>query len=178
VSQHRIQLGPQDHVDGPKDAAISLVEYGDFECPYCAKAYASVKQVKQVLGDRLLFVFRNFPLTHLHPNAMPAAEAAEAAGAQGRFWDMYGLLYENQQELEVPALVGYAEELGLDVERFERDLEEHRFLERIAREVREGERIGAKGTPSFFLNGQRYEGDYSPDGLLAAIEGGPAAYGG
>ncbi|HYO65860.1 MAG TPA: thioredoxin domain-containing protein [Archangium sp.] len=178
MSPHRIQMGPEDHVDGPREAPIILVEYGDYQCPYCAKAYVSVKHVKEVLGERLCFVFRNFPLTHLHPDAMPAAEAAEAAGAQGRFWDMYGVLYENQRELEVPALVGYAEELGLDVERFERDLEEHRFLERIRREVREGERIGAKGTPSFFLDGQRYEGDYSPDGLLAAVEGGPAAYGG
>lgn len=171
------QVGPQDHVAGSRDAPVSLVEYGDYECPYCGKAYWEVKRVQEVLGERLCFVFRNFPLTQLHPHALEASEAAEAAAMQGRFWQMHNLLFENQQALDEESLLAYADEVGLDLDQFALDLQEHRFLQRIERDLKEGTRSGVHGTPTFFLNGVRYEGDYRADVMLDVIQGGAAAHG-
>jgi protein-disulfide isomerase len=171
------KIGPGDHIAGPRDAPVTLVEYGDFQCPYCGKAYQEMKRLQQMLGDQLCFVFRHFPLTQLHPDALQAAEAAEAAGVQGRFWEMHDLLFENQDALDEPDLVSYAEELGLDLDRFTRDLEEHRFVERIERDLIEGTRSGVHGTPTFFLNGFRHEGGYTAEALLDEIQGGAAARG-
>src|SRR5437868_1452438 len=115
----------RDHIQGAATAPVTLVEYGDYECPYCGAAYPIVKEIQARMGDRLRFVFRNFPITTSHPHAQHAAEAAEGAAAQGRFWQMHDLLYENQRRLDDPALRSYAETLGLDVEQFDRELTEH-----------------------------------------------------
>src|SRR5512132_1246475 len=120
----------RDHIQGPADAPVTLLEYGDYECPYCGAAYPIIKEVQARMGDRLRFVFRNFPITTSHPHSEHAAEVAEAAATQGKFWEMHDHLYENQQRLTNPDLHGYAEVLGLDVERFDGDLAEHVHADR------------------------------------------------
>jgi protein-disulfide isomerase len=160
----------RDHIQGPADAPVTLVEYGDYECPYCGAAYPIVKQVQERMGDRLRFVFRNFPITTSHPHAEQAAEAAEAAAAQGRFWEMHDYLYEHQRHLETPDLVGYAEALGLDAERFADDLAEHAYAARVREDFMSGVRSGVNGTPTFYINGIRHDGSYALEELSAAIE--------
>jgi protein-disulfide isomerase len=162
--------GDRDHLQGPADAPVTLVEYGDYECPYCGAAYPIVKQLQAQLGDRLRFVFRNFPITTSHPHAEQAAEAAEAAAAQGRFWEMHDHLYEHQRHLEDGDLRGYAAELGLDVDRFERDLAQHVLAERVREDFMSGVRSGVNGTPTFYINGVRHDDSFDADTLLAAIE--------
>jgi len=160
----------RDHVQGPADAAVTLVEYGDYECPYCGAAYPIVKELQARIGDRLRFVFRNFPITTSHPHAEQAAEAAEAAAAQGRFWEMHDLLYENQRLLRDQDLRAYAEQLGIDVERFDKDLAEHVHAPRVREDFMSGVRSGVNGTPSFYVNGTRHDDSYDLDTLLAALE--------
>ena len=164
----------RDHIQGPIDAPITLVEYGDYECPYCGEAYLVVKAIQEHLGNRLCFAFRNFPLTNSHPHAEHAAQAAEAAGAQERFWEMHDLLYENQNALEDEDLAGYASALGLDAERFVREIEAAAHAARIREDFRSGARNGVNGTPSFFINGVRYDGATGVADLLAALTGAPA----
>jgi len=159
----------RDHIEGSSDAAVTLLEYGDYECPYCGAAYPIVKQIQETMGDRLRFVFRNFPITTAHPHAEQAAEAAEAAAAQGKFWPMHDLLYENQQRLEDDDLAGYAEQLGLDVARFRRELAEHAHAQRVREDFMSGVRSGVNGTPTFYIDGVRYEGSYDGDSLLEAL---------
>jgi protein-disulfide isomerase len=160
----------RDHFQGPADAAVTLVEYGDYECPFCGAAYPIIKEVQARTGEVLRFVFRNFPITTSHPHAERAAEAAEAAGAQGRFWEMHDLLYENQKRLRDQDLHSYAEQLGLDVEPFDRELAEHVHVERIREDFMSGVRSGVNGTPTFYVNGVRHDDSYDVDTLLAAIE--------
>jgi protein-disulfide isomerase len=160
----------RDHVQGPADAAVTLVEYGDYECPYCGAAYPIIKEVQERMGDRLRFVFRNFPITTSHPHAEQAAEAAEAAAAQGRFWEMHDLLYENQQRLEDGDLRAYAEQLGLELEPFEQELGEHVHAERVREDFMSGVRSGVNGTPTFYINGLRHDDSYELETLLAALE--------
>jgi protein-disulfide isomerase len=160
----------RDHVQGRPEAPVTLVEYGDYECPYCGAAYPIVKQVQERMGERLRFVFRNFPISTSHPHAEQAAEAAEAAGAQGRFWEMHDLLYENQDRLEEAHLRGYAERLGLDVEAFDRDLAEHVHAARVRKDFMSGVRSGVNGTPSFYINGAKHNDSYDFEPLLAALE--------
>ena len=159
----------RDHVRGAPDAAVTLLEYGDYECPYCGAAYPIVKDVQAAMGDELRFVFRNFPITTAHPHAAQAAEAAEAAAAQERFWPMHDLLYENQQRLEGEHLFAYADSLGLDAERFKRELEGHIHAERVHEDFMSGVRSGVNGTPGFFINGVRYDDSYDFDTLLGAL---------
>ena len=163
-------VGDEDHTAGPDDAPVTLVEYGDYECPSCGMAYPVVKAIQQRMGDRLRFVFRNFPLAESHPHAEHAAEAAEAAGAQGRFWPMHDTLFEHQQALDDAHLVRYAAELGLDADEMARALEEGTFEPRVRRDFRSGLRSGVNGTPTFFINGERYDGDWTdPDAFLTAL---------
>src|SRR6266404_8491130 len=162
-------VGPRDHIQGPPNASVTLVEYGDFECPYCGAAHLIVKQIQKLLGDDLRFVFRHFPLTQIHPHAEAAAEASEAAGAQGRFWEMHDLLFENQSTLDVSHLVGFAETLGLDSERFIRELEGRVHLERVREDFMSGVRSGVNGTPAFFINGVRHDGPWDMQSLLTSI---------
>jgi len=160
----------RDHIQGSADAPVTLVEYGDYECPYCGAAYPIVKEVQARMGDRLRFVFRNFPITTSHPHAEQAAEAAEAAAAQGSFWDMHDALYENQKRLGDEDLRAYAEELGLDVERFAGELGEHVHEARVHEDFLSGVRSGVNGTPTFYINGVRHDDSYELETLLAAVE--------
>ncbi len=168
--QLTIPVGEHDHTEGPASAPVTLVEYGDYECPYCGAAYPIVKEIQQRLGARLRFVFRNFPITTAHPHAEHAAEAAEAAGAQGKFWEMHDYLYEHQHALPDRKLEEYAAAVGLDVERFDRDMEGQAYRERVRSDFMSGVRSGVNGTPSFFINGRRHNGSYDLETLLAAIE--------
>jgi len=160
----------RDHIQGLPDAAVTLVEYGDYECPYCGAAYPIVKELQARMGDRLRFVFRNFPISTSHPHAEQAAEAAEAAAAQGRFWEMHDLLYENQRRLGDQDLHAYAEQLGIDVGRFDKDLAEHVHAPRVREDFMSGVRSGVNGTPSFYVNGARHDDSYDFETLLAALE--------
>ena len=160
----------RDHIQGPADAAVTLVEYGDYECPYCGAAYPIVKELQARMGDRLRFVFRNFPISTSHPHAEQAAEAAEAGAAQGRFWEMHDLLYENQTHLRDQDLHAYAEQLGIDVVRFDKDLAEHVHAPRVREDFMSGVRSGVNGTPSFYVNGARHDDSYDFETLLAALE--------
>jgi protein-disulfide isomerase len=165
-----VPVSDRDHVQGPADAPVTLVEYGDFECPYCAAAHVIVKQVREIMGDQLRFVFRHFPLTQIHPYAEHAAEASEAAGAQGQFWEMHDLLYENQPMLDSLHLVMYAEKLALEGERFVRELEEGIYRERVRGDFLSGVRSGVNGTPAFFIKGVRYDGSWDLPPLVEALE--------
>ena len=160
----------RDHVQGPSGAAVTLLEYGDYECPYCGAAYPIVKQVQETMGERLRFVFRNFPISTAHPHAEQAAEAAEAAAAQGTFWPMHDLLYENQRRLEMDDLVDYAGRLGLAVARFQRELAEHVYAPRVHEDFMSGVRSGVNGTPTFYIDGVRYEGSHDAGPLRDALE--------
>jgi protein-disulfide isomerase len=148
---------------------VTLLEYGDYECPYCGAAYPIIKDVQARMGDRLRFVFRNFPITTSHPHAEQAAEAAEAAGAQGRFWEMHDVLYENQKRLGDDDLRAYAQRIGLDLERFDKELAEHVHAPRVREDFMSGVRSGVNGTPTFFINGARYDDAYDVETLLAAL---------
>jgi len=160
----------RDHLQGPSDAAVTLVQYGDYECPYCGAAYPIIKQVQARMGERLRFVFRNFPITTSHPHAEQAAEAAEAAATQGRFWEMHDLLYENQERLRDQDLLGYAETLGLDLDLFDMELAERVHAERVREDFMSGVRSGVNGTPTFYINGVRHDDAYELETLLAALE--------
>jgi protein-disulfide isomerase len=160
----------RDHIQGPADAPVTLVEYGDYECPYCGAAYPIIKDVQARMGKRLRFVFRSFPITTSHPHAEQAAEAAEAAASQGRFWQMHDLLFENQRNLRDQDLRTYAEELGLDVDLFDKELAEHVHAERVHEDFMSGVRSGVNGTPTFYINGARHDDSYETETLLAALE--------
>ena len=161
----------QDHVAGPASAAITLVEYGNFECIQCGSAYRSLKQIRNVLADELRLVFRNFPMVQTHPRSLRAAEAAEAAAAQGKFWHMYDELFTHQKALEDPDLIRYAKRVGLDIERFTRDLAENAFLPKIQSAYEQSlfaEHV--TGTPTIYLNEIRYTGATDVQSLLDAIK--------
>ncbi|MGC4106672.1 MAG: thioredoxin domain-containing protein [Thermomicrobiales bacterium] len=169
TSHLTIPVGPDDHRTGPADAAATLVEYGDYECPYCGQAYPIVNDLLTQVGDQVQFVFRNFPISTSHPHAEIAAEAAESAAAQGKFWEMHDALYEHQRSLSPEHIVGLANQIGLDIEQFEDDLVQRRFEERVRNDFMGGVRSGVNGTPSFFINGTRFDGDWTGDGLHVAI---------
>lgn len=168
-------VSTDDHRAGSDDAPVTLVEYGDYECPHCGAAHPIVQEIQRVLGPNLRFVFRNFPLAQIHPHAQHAAEAAEAAGAQGEFWGMHDLLFENQDALEDPDLLRYAAALGFDVERFAKELSSGVHSDRVRRDFRSGVKSGVNGTPTFFINGVRHDAPWDLPALLAAIEGAAAA---
>jgi len=158
----------RDHIRGPASARVTLVEYGDFECPFCGRAQDAIESVLGQTRD-LRYVWRHLPLTDVHPHTQQAAEASEAAAKQGKFWEMHDLLLDRQNELEPDDLVRYAEELGLDVERFAADVERHVGAGRIADDVDSAEQSGVGGTPTFFINGRRHWGEYDVDGLTRAV---------
>jgi protein-disulfide isomerase len=158
-----------DHVQGPDTAPVTLVEYADYECPYSRIAYPVIKGVQRELGDKLRFVYRNFPLHEIHPHAQHAAEAAEAAASQDRFWEMHDYLFEHQHALDDEHLHQYAAALGLQTEIFDQDMAQHRHAGKIERDLREGVGSGVRGTPTFFINGVRHEGSYDRESLLSVI---------
>ena len=163
-------VGERDHVQGPATAPVTLVEYGDYECPYCRAAVPIVEELQQLLGDQLRYVFRHFPLTASHTHAQQAAEAAEAAGVQGRFFEMHAVLFENQEALERDHLLTYAKELGLDVARIRRELGAHSYAGKVREDFESGLSSGARGTPTFYLDEVRYDGIIGVRQFLAAIQ--------
>ena len=165
-----IPVSEHDHMRGPMDAPVTLVEYGDYQCPYCGKAHPIIEEIRRRMGDDLLFVFRNFPLTQIHPNAEHAAEAAEAAGAQDHFWEMHDLLYERQFALDDENLLEYAAELELDVPRLVAELEQGTYRDRVRDDFRGGVRSGVNGTPTFYINGLRHDGSWELEALLSALQ--------
>jgi protein-disulfide isomerase len=165
-----LTVSDRDHVQGALDAPVTLVEYGDFECPYCGAAYATVKSVVRELGAKLRFVFRNFPLSEMHPHAALAAEAAEAAGVQGGFWKMHDLLFENQEDLSGHALVRYANRAVQDPSRWALDVHRHAFVARVQDDLTSGVESGVQGTPTFYINGWRHDGPFDASSLLSALE--------
>ena len=159
----------EDHVQGAPDAPITLLQYGDYECPYTRLSRHPVHQLQREFGDSLRFVFRHFPLEDIHPHARAAAAAAEAAAAQGQFWTMHEDLFEHQKALADADLQRYAAEVGLGIDRFERDRRSPAVAERIDRDLASGERSGVEGTPTFFVNGVRHDGPFDLDSLRQAI---------
>lgn len=163
-------LGAGDHVDGPPDAPLELVMYGDFQCPFCSAAQPILRRVRDRLEGRLRFAFRHFPLTEVHPDARRAAEASEAAAAQGAFWPMHDALYEAGGALGLDAILAAARALGLDVERMRAELADGTHSDRVDADVQSGRAAGVAGTPSFFVNGERHGGGYDAQSLIAALE--------
>jgi protein-disulfide isomerase len=171
-------VGAGDHIAGPDDAPVTLVEYGDYECPHCGRAHPIVKAAQTTLGRELRFVFRNFPLAEAHPHASLAAQAADAAGAQGKFWEMHDMIFEHQETLEPGDLVGYAKSIGLDVPRFTRELEAGTYAKKVRDDFRSGVRSGVNGTPTFFVNGVRYDGSWANAAAFISVlrEAEPASH--
>ena len=174
-ASHYGQLVPpvseRDHATGDPNAPVTLVEYGDYECPHCGLAYPIVKSIQRRLGKKLRFVFRNFPLAEAHPHSRHAAEAAEAAAEHGKFWEMHDALFENQDRLEDEDLMRIARSLRLDPARLATALEEGTFTARVREDFRHGIRSGVNGTPTFFVNGERYDGAWpDEDAFVRALE--------
>ena len=169
VARLALPVGERDHVQGPAMASVTLVEYGDYECPYCRAAVAIVMELQRVLPDDLRFIFRHFPLENIHRHARRAAEAAEAAGSQGKFFEMHAALFEHQAALEDEDLLRYAAELGLDTARFSAELRADTHVARVREDFLEGVRSGVRGTPTFYLDDVRYDGVVGVRQLLAMI---------
>ena len=158
-----------DHILGPADARVTLIEYGDFECPSCAQAAPAVKIMRDHFGRQVRFVFRHFPLREVHPHAELAAEAAEAAGAQGKFWPMHDLLFENQQHLKANHLRAYAQRLELDLSRYDYEMGDHVYLQRVREHVASGVASGVRATPGFYLNGVPQDVSFGFERLMEAV---------
>jgi protein-disulfide isomerase len=159
-----------DHIEGNENAPIELVEYGDYQCPHCGRAYPVIKDIQKKMGDKLKFVFRNFPLAEAHPDATHAAVASEAAASQNKFWEMHDILFENQNDLSDEALIKYAAKIKLNTEKFKSDFETPSFLEKVESDFESGMRSGVNGTPSFFINGKKYNGNWEDNYLLEFLE--------
>lgn len=168
MSQLSVPVGPNDHIQGDENAAVTLVEYGDFQCPTCGAAYPIVKQLQQEFGDQLRFVHRNFPLMQ-HDFAEAAAETAEYAATQGQFWEMHDALYENQDEMDDDLFPQLAEELGLDVAKLNKALASGQFEDRVEQDIESGDTSGVHGTPTFFINGKQHVGSFAFETLARAI---------
>lgn len=164
-----IPVSARDHSQGAPNAPLTVVQYGDFQCPHCALAYRDVSEIANELRDSLRFVFRHFPLTQIHPHAQRAAEAAEAAASQDRFWAMAALLYDNQEQLDDDSLARYARKANLDPKRFKKELYSGVHAARVRADFLGGVRSGVNGTPTFFINGERYEGMFDSKAFVAAL---------
>jgi protein-disulfide isomerase len=154
-----------DHIWGNPNASIVLVEYGDLQCPHCGRAFPIIRQIKQDMKESIKFVFRHFPLTKIHPQAKPAALATEAAARQNRFWQMHDMIFENQKRLTNTALIEYATALELDLDRFQTDLKDELLHKKVDSDFMSGLRSGVNATPSFFINGQRYQQSWEGNDL-------------
>lgn len=168
MSRLSVPVGPKDHVQGPNDAPVTLVEYGDYECPYCGEAYPVIKAVQRAMGDQLRFVFRNFPITEIHPHAAHAAEFAEAAAGIGRFWEAHDMLYEGQADLTDRDLARYGARIALGVPAIQEAFD-GRFDDKIQADFMSGVRSGVNGTPTLFINGARYDCDRDVDSIVDAL---------
>jgi protein-disulfide isomerase len=165
-----VPVSAVDHVAGPAHAPVTVVEYGDFECPNCKQAAPAVRLLLERFPERVRFAYRHFPLEDAHPHALLAAEAAECAGGQGKFWDMHQLLYDNQERLKLKHLHGYAERLQLDMARYTAEMDDHVYLQRIREHIESGRRSGVHGTPGFFVNGTIVDVSFGLQNLLHATE--------
>lgn len=165
----RVPVTSNDHIQGSEDASVTLVEYGDYECPHCGVAYRVVKQLQKHFGPALRFVFRNFPLAEIHPHAESAAEASEFAGANERFWEMHDGIFENQQRLSSKLLSELAASIGLSAEDLRESLASHEYAPKLREDFLGGVRSGVNGTPAFFINGIRQDGAYDFESLAASI---------
>jgi protein-disulfide isomerase len=168
-SKLTLPVGERDHIRGPASAPVTLVEYGDYECPYCGLANPIVDEIRRELGDGLRFVFRNFPLSEVHPHSEHAAEIAEAAGMHHKFWEMHDMLYAHQQALDDQHLAEYLARLGVPTPEVKLALVQHAYRDRVREDFMSGVRSGVNGTPTFFINGLRHDGSYERNELLAAI---------
>lgn len=171
LSKLLLPIEPDDHVQGVPDAPYTLVEYGDYECPDCGRLFVTLRHLHSELGDKLRFAFRHYPLSGIHRHALQAAEAAEAASAQGRFWEMHDVLFRNQNALEKKDLQRYALQLALDVKRFDKELKDRIYENRVWEDFRRGVANGVYGTPGLFINGVRHNGALDRDSLLARLKG-------
>jgi protein-disulfide isomerase len=171
-----VPVDDSDHVRGAADASVTVVEYGDYQCPFCGRAHPAVRELLRLRPSTVRLVYRHFPLTNVHPYAEVAAEFAEAAGARQQFWPMHDWLFENQELIEPRSLLRAAEAFGLDVESVEREVTDDRYLDRIRRDFVGGVRSGVNGTPTFFVNGVRHDLGYSVPELLAAVDEAAAAW--
>ncbi len=165
-TQLKTAVTNQDHIQGSNNAPIKLVEYGDYQCSYCGEAYPIIKAIQQNLGKDLELVFRNFPLSEMHPDAENAAKAAEAAALQNKFWEMHDMLYENQQQLDESHLVQYAKKLGLDINQFQSDMQGKAVSDKIENDFESGVKSGVNGTPSFYINGEKYDGNWQDEDVF------------
>ena len=163
-------VNSNDHIYGNLHAPLELVEYGDYECPFCGQAYPIVKNIQEKLGTDLKFIFRNFPLRKIHPHAYPAAVATEAAALQGKFWEMHDIIFENQKTLEPENILSFANNIGLDVNRFEMDIANEDLYLKAKRDFESGMKSGVNRTPTFFVNGRKFNGDWSKGQLLRYLE--------
>ena len=163
-------VSAKDHFQGRSDAVIQLVEYGDYQCSLCGQAYPIIKSIQQEFGDDLRFVFRNFPLSEIHHHAKLAAVAAEAADRHGKYWEMHDMLFVNQLELHRSALMTYAQMIDLDLFQFEKDLDDNLLFEKVEADFESGLRSGVNGTPSFFINGIKYNGGWEEPSLSLFIK--------
>jgi protein-disulfide isomerase len=169
------ELTADDHVRGPADAPVTIVEYGDYECPYCRGAARDVHRLLDLYPGKIRFAFRNFPIAQIHPHAEQAAEAAEAAAAQGKFWEMYELLLQPSSRLDIDSLLTYAERAGLDTGRFRSELAGNVHAARIEHDLQEGVRNGVNATPKFYVNGERIDGKVPLEGLADAVRAAASA---
>ena len=164
------ELNDNDHQQGNKNAKVVLVEYGDYQCPYCGAAHPVVKRIQEEMGDDLLFVFRNFPLTNIHPRAMLAAVSTEAAARQDFYWEMHDHIFEHQDSISYPYLTKFAGDSGLNADQFKQDLENQGLKDKVETDFESGMRSGVNRTPSFFINGIKHEGWTTYEGLITAIK--------
>jgi len=171
LSRLLLPIRPEDHIFGPETAEVTLVEYGDYECPACGQLFTAIHRMQETMPDRLRVAFRHYPLSGIHPHAQLAGEAAEAASAQGEFWRMHDLLFEHQNRLERKHLSGYAEQLGLDMKRFSSELKHGMYAEIVREDFRRGVQNGVYGTPGLFVNGVRFNGPYDAESILAVSVG-------
>ena len=170
MSKLKPAVNSKDHFQGNENAAIELVEYGDYQCPHCGRAYPIIKSIQEKMGDDLKFVFRNFPLAQIHPNAVHAAIATEAAALQNKFWEMHDFIFEHQSREDDSSLIRYATFLKLNVQQFETDFEKQELAQKVDDDFESGVRSGVNGTPSFFINGEKYNGDWDEEPFLAHLK--------
>ena len=166
----RPPLSVGDHIQGNKNAIIELVEYGDYQCPHCGRAFPIVKRLQEKLGSKIKFAFRNFPLAKIHPDATMAAVATEAAALQGKYWEMHDMIFENQSQLDRAALLQYALTLELNGGQFKADIERPELTERVEADFESGMRSGVNATPTFFINGEKYNNGWEGDRMLGYIQ--------
>jgi len=169
-TQLKPPVSNKDNIDGNPHAPIELVEYGDYQCPHCGRAYPILKNIQKRMGDKLKFVFRNFPLTEIHPDAFNAALAAEAAGLQKKYWEMHDIIFEHQRHLATENILAYAKRIGLNMAEFSKDIQLPALSEKVENDIESGIRSGVNGTPSFFVNGVKYNGSWEEEDFIEFLE--------